>query len=75
MLCNFNNHRFFDVKNRKVFYSEKFCRDIIENNLPSLLIYHVDIIKLLNVSTRLVSNCDFRGNYNLDAVFPNEFIF
>ena len=60
-ICNFENHKFFDVKNHKIFYSEKFCRDLVENSLPSLLIYHIDVIKLLNIATKMVVHCDFRG--------------
>lgn len=74
-ICNFDNHKYFDATTQTIFYSEKFCRDIVENTLPSLLMFHVDIIKHLNLVTKFVTSCDFIGIYNLDAVFPANYTF
>lgn len=71
-ICNFDNHRYFDATTQTVFFSEKFCRDIVENTLPTLLLFHVDIVKHANLVTKFVSSCDFTGTYNLDAVFPSN---
>ncbi len=74
-ICNFDNHKFFDSPTQTVFFSEKFCRDIVENTLHSLLLFHVDIVKHANLVTKFVSSCDFTGTYNLDAVPPPNFAF
>lgn len=74
-ICNFDNHKYFDATTQTVFFSEKFCRDIVESNLHTLLLFHVDIVKHVNLVTKLVSSCDFTGTYNLDAIFPSNFAF
>lgn len=74
-ICDFDNHKFFDATTQTIFFSEKFCRDIVENTLPPLLMFHVDIVKHLNLVTKFVTSCDFTGVYNLDAVFPANYTF
>jgi hypothetical protein len=74
-ICNHDNHRFFKKEANTVLFSEKFCRDIIEQNLPSLLTFHVDVIKLLNLVTKFVTSCDMKGEYNLEATFPKDLVF
>lgn len=71
-ICNFDNHKYFDTTTQTVFFSEKFCRDIVENTLHTLLLFHVDIVKHANLVTKFVSACDFTGAYNLDAIFPSN---
>ena len=74
-ICNFDNHKYFDDNTKTIFFSEKFCRDIVERTLPSLLLFHVDIVKHANLVTKFVSSCDFTGTYNMDAVPPADFAF
>jgi hypothetical protein len=74
-ICNFDNQKYFDLNKRTVDFSEKFCRDIVEHSLESLILFHVDIVKLLNLVTRLLVSCDFRGEFNVDAQFPKEHTF
>lgn len=54
----------------EITFSTKFCRDIVENSLPSLLLFHVDIVKLLNLTTRMLEFCDYRGLYDSEKKFP-----
>lgn len=74
-ICNYDNHKFFDQNQKLVKFSEKFCRDIIENSLGPLLVFHVDMMKYLNLVTKFVTSCDSRGEYNLDAEFPKNYTF
>ena len=74
-ICNYENQRFFNQNEKKVYLSEKFCRDIIENSLGPLIVYHVDMMKYLNLVTKFVISCDTRGEYNLDAQFPKNYTF
>jgi hypothetical protein len=74
-ICNFDNHKYFDMTTQTVFFSEKFCRDIVENTLHTLLLFHVDIVKLVNLVTKFISSCDFTGTFNLDAVSPSNYTF
>ena len=74
-ICNFDNQKYFDTPTQTIYYSEKFCRDIVENTLPVQLLFHVDIVKHANLVTKFVSSCDFTGTYNLDAVVPSNYTF
>jgi len=74
-VCNYENQKFFDLNTKTVVFSEKFCRDIVENALGPLLVLHVDIIKYLNLVTKFVTSCDSQGEYNLEAEFPKSFTF
>ncbi len=74
-VCNHDNHKFFDQNQKTVVLSEKFCRDIIENSLGPLLVFHIDMMKYLNLVTKFVTSCDSKGEYNLDAEFPKNFTF
>lgn len=74
-ICNFDNHKYFDSSSQTVFFSEKFCRDIVENTLHTLLLFHVDIVKHANLVTKFVSSCDFTGTFNLDAIPPSNYTF
>lgn len=74
-ICNHDNHKFFKKDSMTVVFSEKFCRDIVEQNLPSLLTFHVDMIKLLNLITKFATSCDIRGEYNPESTFPKDLIF
>jgi hypothetical protein len=74
-ICNHDNHRFFKKESSTVIFSEKFCRDIVEQSLPSLLTFHVDVVKLLNLVTKFVTSCDMKGEYNLESTFPKDLVF
>lgn len=74
-ICNFDNHKFFSQERKSIDFSEKFCRDIVENALGPLLVFHVDMMKYLNLVTKFVTSCDSKGEYNLDADFPKNFTF
>ena len=74
-LCNHDNHQYFDSTSQTIFFSEKFCRDITQNTLQNLLLFQVDIAKHANLVNRFVSNCDFMGQYNLEAIPPSNLTF
>ena len=74
-ICNFDNQKYFDTKTQTIYFSERFCRDIVENTLPTMLLFHVDLVKHVNLVTKFVSSCDFTGTYNLDAIVPTNYTF
>jgi len=74
-ICDYENVKYFDKKKMIITYSEKFCRSIVEKTLPSLLLFHVDIVKLANLTTRMVTQCDFRGLFDVQGSMPPEQIF
>ena len=60
-LCNAENHKFFDVQNKKIRFSNKFCRDIVDHSLHFLLYFHNHIPKLNNILSRYVVSCSNGG--------------
>ena len=74
-ICNFENHRYFNLFDQKLTISQQFCRKIVKNTLPNLLLIQVDIVKLVNLVTTFLTHCNFKGEYLLDAIYPKELNF
>jgi len=54
-LCNFDNHKFINIRKNRITYSYGFCREYVENSLPTMLLFHSDIIKLSNLALRFIT--------------------
>jgi hypothetical protein len=74
-ICNYENHRFFNLERREINFSEKFCRDIIERTLNYLLFFHIDIGKFANLVSKFLVSCDKKGEYEADVPIPPQFVF
>lgn len=73
-LCDAVNHMFIIPKNGTIIYSEKFCRNIVENTLPSLIYFQSHMMIIANLVSNLVNSCDFKGNYGvINPVAKNIF--
>jgi len=70
IICNHDYHRFFNIKKQTVQFSNKACRDHVENNLANLLFVLVNVRRLQKMILRLVTSCDFLGDYTLDEKYP-----
>ena len=74
-ICNAENHKYFDADKYTISFSEKFCRDIVEHTLPSVIFLYNDIIKYFNLISKFVLACDYKGDYKAEALIPKELIF
>lgn len=74
-LCNADMHRFIDQKKVSLILSENMCRDMTKKTLSPMLYFHVHFAKYMNLVTKFMQSCDFRGEYELDTVMPKELIF
>lgn len=74
-ICNYNNTPFFDKSNNKIIFSEKFCRDIVENTLPTLKFFTIDINKYSNLISKFLLSCDSKGDYLADVPVPTDYLF
>ncbi len=72
-ICNYEYHQFFTTE--KVIFSEKFCRDVVENTLPVLLFFHSNIVKYSNLVSKFLVSCDHKGDYMADVKIPKEYLF
>ena len=73
-ICNAELHPYIDITAKTMYFSEKFCRDIIEQNLPTLLYQHRNFIKLTNLASQMLASCDFKGEFNIIGFPPKEVI-
>lgn len=71
-LCDYKNHKYIQVKGSRFIYSEGFCRDMTEATLIPLLYFHSHVNKLLNLVTRFMTSCDFKGEFKLDIPIKKE---
>lgn len=74
-ICDHENHTHIDVKKKTVTYSEAFCRSTIEHTLSPMLFFHVDIVKYVNMVSKFMVSCDFKGDYESEALIPKKHIF
>ena len=74
-ICDYSNHKFFDTQNQTVTFSEKFCRDIVENSLTNLLFWHIHLHKYSNLVSKFLLSCDLKGNFQPDVKIPEEILF
>ena len=74
-ICDAGSHKYFNLDKNEVVFSEKFCRDIIENTLTSLLFFHVHINKYANLVSKFLLSCDKKGDYQPNVKIPLDVIF
>ena len=74
-ICQQENHNVIDTDKRTIQFSEKFCRDIVENSLNHLLFFHVDVVKYANLVSKFLLSCDNKGNFEPDVQIPEEHVF
>lgn len=74
-MCNAENHKFILEKKSTLVLNEDTCRVMTEKTLGPMLYFHVHLNKYINLVTKFMTSCDFRGDYELDVVMPREFIF
>lgn len=74
-ICDHENHVHIDVKKKTVTYAEAFCRTVVEKTLSNMLFFHVDIVKYVNMVSKFMVSCDFKGDYESEALIPKKHIF
>jgi len=74
-ICNADNHKYIREKKSQLVMNEDMCRSMTKITLSPMLYFHVHINKYINMVTKFMTSCDFRGEYELDQVMPKEFLF
>lgn len=74
-LCNADNHKYIREKKSQLVMNEDMCRNMTKTTLSPMLYFHVHMNKYINLVTKFMLSCDFRGEYELDKVMPKEFLF
>lgn len=67
-LCDASKAEFFDTTAKKIYVSEKFCRDIVQNSVHNLLFFRAQLLKLTNLILVFMSSCNFQGRYLSQSV-------
>jgi hypothetical protein len=75
MLCDGATHQYFNLKRKRIIFSERFCRDITANSLHVMLYFHIHFTKFLNLVGTFLSTCDNRGRFNDKAALSPVYIF
>lgn len=71
---NAEDHKYFSVTQKKITFSEKTCRDIIDYNLHSLLYFAGHLPRIANLLTRFVVSCKMTGEFT-EKTIDNKYIF
>lgn len=67
-ICDAENTKFIDISKSKFDINEEFCRDIIYNSLHVLIYLHSHFTKYLNLLSKFVTNCNYRGVYKRKTI-------
>ena len=73
-VCDADNTRFINIRKSTFAYNEEFCRDIVYNSLHVLLYLHAHFTKYLNLLSKFVTSCDYRGVYKR-ATISSKYLF
>ena len=67
-VCDAEKTKFIDIKKGKFLHNEEFCRDIVYNSLHVLLYLHAHFTKYLNLLSKFMTSCDYRGVYKRKTI-------
>ena len=74
-MCNHDNHKYINKEAKTLTFSTKFCRDIVESTLPTLIFFYDDIILYLNFATRFLESCNYKAVYKSIEDVPDKLKF
>ena len=74
-MCAHETHGYVDTKRKIISFCDSFCRELLENGLPYLLFFHVDVVKFVNLISKFMTSCDYKGDYDTESLIPKKRIF
>lgn len=74
-ICDADLQRYFNAKGGKVWFSQDYCRSMMQSTLTPLLYFHNHFVKVANLISRYLTSCTFKGEYVVDTIIPKNVIF
>ena len=74
-ICNFDNHRFFDLEAKKLKVDEAFCLRTVESSLSTLIFFYDDIVEYNNLVSMYMKSCNMRSEYSFGQTIPEIMAF
>ena len=65
-LCDANNHKWFNLKNKQVQMDSGFCKDMLDNHQEALKIFNIDLINYLQALQNVVDCTHYVRSFNLE---------
>jgi len=65
-LCDADNHKWFNLKNKQLQMDSLFCKDMIDNHQDAMKIFNVDLINYLQALQSVVDCTHYVRSYNLE---------
>ena len=65
-LCDADNHKWFNIKNKQLQMDSLFCKDMIDNHQDAMKIFNVDLINYLQALQSVVDCTHYVRSYNLE---------
>lgn len=69
-ICDAKFQQYIDVKKEKFNFSKRYCRSILKNTFPVLLYFHNHYLNYVNLITKFLSSCDYKGRFFKTPVPP-----
>ena len=74
-ICNYDNHKFFDLEEKKVKVDDNFCYWTISHSLRVLLFFYNDVGPYINLLSQYMLTCSNTGEYRYGIVIPSKMLF
>ena len=65
-LCDADQHKYFNLKTRKLAMDSEFCKEMLDNHQEPLKIFNVDLIQYLQALQNVVDCTHYVRSYNLE---------
>jgi hypothetical protein len=63
-VCNFDNHKYFDLETKILKVDDNFCYWTVSHSLRVLLFFYQDIVSYSNLMSQFVKSCSAEGVYS-----------
>ena len=74
-VCNYDNHKFFDLETKTLNVADDFCYWTVSHSLRVLLFFYEDIVDYNNVVSQYMMSCNMKSEYRFSQEVPGIMVF
>ena len=74
-VCNFDNHKFFDLEEKILKVDDNFCYWTISHSLRVLQFFYNDVGPYSNIMSQFMMSCSNMGEYRFEITIPPVMLF
>ena len=74
-VCNYDNHKFFDLETKTLNVADDFCYWTVSHSLRVLLFFYEDIVDYNNMISQYMMSCNMKSEYRFGQEVPGIMLF